>query len=135
MSLFGNLFNAADQCVAGQKVPETKTQFLLILKLFRAPDPPEIPAWELGLKIAFYIVIIVINVVGNSLVILIVALNKKMRTTTNLLILNLSISDLLVACFCMWIHLVSQVIPGNLWPFGGFICKFTSFVQGKPFVI
>lgn len=103
--------------------------FLLIMRFFNAPEPPEIPAWEIGLKITFYIPSIVINIVGNSLVILILAFNKKMRTTTNLLILNLSVSDILVACFCSWIHLVSQVTAGNEWIFGAFMCKFSSFAQ------
>jgi hypothetical protein len=116
-------------CVPGE--PEAdKGDAFRFLRLFSAPDLPEIPSWEQGLKIAFYIPPILIDVVGNSLVILIVALNKKMRTTTNLLILNLSVSDIMVACFCMWIHLATQLQPGNLWPYGAFLCKVTSFVQG-----
>lgn len=118
------------RCIPGE--PEADSSDVLkILQYIPAPDLPEIPSWEQGLKIAFYIPPIFVDVVGNSLVILIVALNKKMRTTTNLLILNLSVSDIMVACFCMWIHLATQLQPGNLWPFGAFLCKVTSFVQGK----
>lgn len=131
MNLFGNLLSPLNNCPPGERVPEMSPQHLKFMSFFKAPDPPEIPAWEIGLKIAFYIPSIVINLVGNSLVILILAFNKKMRTTTNLLILNLSVSDILIACFCSWIHLVSQVTAGNQWIFGAFMCKFTSFAQGK----
>lgn len=130
MSLFGNLLSPL-KCPPGERVPEMSPQFLRIMSFFKAPDPPEIPTWEIGLKITFYIPSIVINLVGNSLVILILVFNKKMRTTTNLLILNLSVSDIFVACFCSWIHLVSQVTAGNQWLFGAFMCKFSSFAQGK----
>lgn len=131
MSLFGGLLDTLNNCPAGERVPEMSPQHLKLRSFFKAPDPPVIPTWEIGLKIAFYIPSIVINLVGNSLVILILAFNKKMRTTTNLLILNLSVSDILVACFCSWIHLVSQVTTGNQWLFGAFMCKFSSFAQGK----
>lgn len=131
MSLFGGLLDTLNNCPAGERVPEMSPQLLRIMSFFKAPDPPVIPTWEIGLKIAFYIPSIVINLVGNSLVILILAFNKKMRTTTNLLILNLSVSDILVACFCSWIHLVSQVTTGNQWLFGAFMCKFSSFAQGN----
>lgn len=130
MSLFGNLLSPL-KCPPGERVPEMSPQLLRIMSFFKAPDAPEIPTWEIGLKITFYIPSIVINLVGNSLVILILVFNKKMRTTTNLLILNLSVSDIFVACFCSWIHLVSQVTAGNQWLFGAFMCKFSSFAQGK----
>ncbi|XP_048763243.1 allatostatin-A receptor-like isoform X2 [Ostrea edulis] len=126
--LDGDVSQRLKLCTPGE--PEADSSDVLkILQFFLAPDLPEIPSWEQGLKIAFYIPPILVDVVGNSLVILIVALNKKMRTTTNLLILNLSVSDIMVACFCMWIHLATQLQQGNLWPFGAFLCKVTSFVQ------
>ncbi|GFO12463.1 neuropeptide ff receptor 2 [Plakobranchus ocellatus] len=50
-----------------------------------------------------------------------------MRTTTNTLIANLAVSDLMVACFCMWVHAGNQVTHN--WPFGNFFCKINTFFQ------
>ncbi|XP_061182415.1 QRFP-like peptide receptor [Saccostrea echinata] len=123
-------YSPLQNCIPGQPETESK-KFIEIIKLLPVQFFPakETPSWEKGLKITFYIPPILINLVGNSLVILIVALNKKMRTTTNLLILNLSVSDILVACFCMWIHLATQLQTGLYWPFGAFMCKVTSLIQ------
>jgi allatostatin A receptor len=43
----------------------------------------------------------VVGFIGNSLVIITVLCNQQMRNTTNLLILNLSLADLLFVCFCI----------------------------------
>lgn len=43
----------------------------------------------------------IIGFVGNILVIITVTFNQQMRNTTNLLILNLSLADLLFVCFCI----------------------------------
>ncbi|XP_041362270.1 QRFP-like peptide receptor [Gigantopelta aegis] len=83
--------------------------------------------WEIALKIIFYIIAFLVDVVGNSIVILIIGLNRKMRTTTNVLILNLAVSDLLVGIFCMWIHVGNQITTE--WPFGQIGCKINVFIQ------
>lgn len=76
------------------------------MSFFKVLDLFEILVWEIGFKIVFYILFIVINFVGNSLVILILVFNKKMRIIINLFILNLSVLDILIVCFCFWIYLV-----------------------------
>lgn len=43
----------------------------------------------------------IIGFIGNILVIITVLCNQQMRNTTNLLILNLSLADLLFVCFCI----------------------------------
>lgn len=43
----------------------------------------------------------IIGFIGNILVIITVLFNQQMRNTTNLLILNLSLADLLFVCFCI----------------------------------
>ena len=89
------------------------------------------PAWEIAMKISFYVVAMLVDLIGNSIVILIVILNRKMRTTTNTLIANLAISDLLVACFCMWAHVGNNVSQN--WPFGNILCKVNTFFQSESF--
>ncbi|XP_005392826.1 PREDICTED: neuropeptide FF receptor 2 [Chinchilla lanigera] len=75
-----------------------------------------------------YFVIFFLCMVGNIMVCFIVARNKHMHTVTNLFILNLAISDLLVGIFCMPITLLDNIIAG--WPFGSTMCKTSGLVQG-----
>ncbi|XP_039628698.1 neuropeptide FF receptor 1-like [Polypterus senegalus] len=80
-----------------------------------------------SLFIVAYVFIFLLCMVGNSLVCLIVLKNKKMRTVTNMFILNLAVSDLLVGIFCMPTTLVDNLITG--WPFNNAVCKM-SVIQG-----
>ncbi|XP_062273657.1 neuropeptide FF receptor 1 like 2 [Scomber scombrus] len=75
-----------------------------------------------------YFFIFLLCMVGNILVCLIVLGNHRMRTVTNLFILNLAISDLLVGIFCIPTTLVDNLITG--WPFSNTMCKMSGFVQG-----
>ncbi|XP_033828430.1 LOW QUALITY PROTEIN: neuropeptide FF receptor 1-like [Periophthalmus magnuspinnatus] len=59
-----------------------------------------------------YSSIFMLCMVGNLLVCLIVLENRRMRTVTNLFILNLAISDLLVGIFCVPTTLVDNLITG-----------------------
>ncbi|KAK1166463.1 neuropeptide FF receptor 1-like [Acipenser oxyrinchus oxyrinchus] len=65
---------------------------------------------------------------GNILVCFIVLKNKQMKTVTNMFILNLAISDLLVGIFCMPTTLVDNLITG--WPFNNTMCKMSGLIQG-----
>ena len=80
-------------------------------------------------KISVYCVIIVVSLVGNGLVACVVWRNKKMQTPTNFYIVNLAVSDLMVTCFCSWVHLVDSLSEG--WVLGAFFCKVNSFSQGS----
>ncbi|XP_064833205.1 neuropeptide FF receptor 1-like [Oncorhynchus masou masou] len=75
-----------------------------------------------------YLFIFMPCMVGNCLVCLIVVKNRHMRTVTNLFILNLAISDLLVGIFCIPTTLVDNLITG--WPFSNAVCKLSGLVQG-----
>uniref|UniRef100_A0A3P9JN47 Neuropeptide FF receptor 2 n=1 Tax=Oryzias latipes TaxID=8090 RepID=A0A3P9JN47_ORYLA len=75
-----------------------------------------------------YLLIFVVCMVGNGVVCFIVLRSKNMRTVTNLFILNLAISDLLVGIFCMPTTLLDNIITG--WPFGSIVCKLSGMVQG-----
>ncbi|XP_060064131.1 QRFP-like peptide receptor [Ylistrum balloti] len=85
------------------------------------------PSWEIGVKVTIVASMELIAIVGNLLIILIVWQNKKMRTVTNYYIVNMAVSDLFVASFSIWMHLVDDVTEG--WTVGGFMCKFNPFVQ------
>lgn len=60
-----------------------------------------------------YLFIFLLCMVGNIVVCLIVLENRRMRTVTNLFILNLAISDLLVGIFCIPTTLVDNLITGS----------------------
>ncbi|KAJ8005835.1 hypothetical protein DPEC_G00122020 [Dallia pectoralis] len=75
-----------------------------------------------------YLFIFLLCMVGNVLVCLIVLGNRRMRTVTNVFILNLAVSDLLVGIFCIPTTLVDNLITG--WPFTNTVCKMSGLVQG-----
>lgn len=62
-----------------------------------------------SILIAAYIFIFVTGVIGNIMVILVVSLRPKMRSVTNIFILNLAVADLLVILFCIPATLLSNL--------------------------
>ncbi|NXD42793.1 NPFF2 protein, partial [Copsychus sechellarum] len=78
--------------------------------------------------ITSYLLIFLLCMVGNGGVCFIILWSKHMRTVTNLFILNLAVSDLLVGLFCMPTTLLDSIIAG--WPFGSLVCKMSGMVQG-----
>ena len=116
-------------CLVGAVAPQDPAD-LSIFQHFKAPSqPPEIPGWEKALKIVFYVLAFLLIATGNTMVILVICLNKRMRSTTNVLLLNQALSDLMVAAVCMWVHLGNSITPE--WPFGPFVCKVNTFCQGN----
>lgn len=69
----------------------------------------------------------VIGIIGNLLVIIVVAKNAHMRTITNIFIVNLAIGDFLVILICLPPSVITD-ISGN-WYFGETMCKIIPFVQ------
>ncbi|XP_064554947.1 allatostatin-A receptor [Drosophila montana] len=66
------------------------------------------------------------GLLGNALVILVVVVNQQMRSTTNLLIINLAVSDILFVIFCVPFTATDYVLPE--WPFGNVWCKFVQYM-------
>ena len=71
-------------------------------------------------------VIFLLGLLGNSLVILVVAFDKNMRNTTNILILVLAVADLLFIVFCVPFTAASYALP--IWPFGRVWCKVVQYL-------
>ena len=67
----------------------------------------------------------VLSLVGNILVCVSVYRNRRLRTTTNLYIIALAISDLLSAVFVM--PLGASVLISSRWVFGEVLCQFHAF--------
>ncbi|NXP85744.1 NPFF2 protein, partial [Passerina amoena] len=84
--------------------------------------------WVAAVFITSYLLIFLLCMVGNGGVCFIVLWSRHMHTVTNLFILNLAVSDLLVGLFCMPTTLLDNIIAG--WPFGSLVCKMNGMVQG-----
>ena len=93
-----------------------------------SPDSDLTKAW----KTIIYCVIILLSLVGNALVILVVYKKRRMRTTTNFLIVNMAGSDLLIAIFAMP-PTIRGIYTGEDMLVDGvlalLVCKLVSFFQ------
>ena len=91
--------------------------------------PPSIPPIYLqGTAAVVYTLLSLFTVGGNALVCLIVFHYMGTTTVTNLFIANLAVTDLFIGLFCIPIVLISDYLICD-WPFGIFMCKFTSVAQ------
>ena len=71
------------------------------------------------------IILNILSLVGNILVCISVYRNARLRTTTNLYIIALAVSDLLSAIFVM--PFAAGVLISGKWPFGETICQVQAF--------
>uniref|UniRef100_K1PZ04 Gastrin/cholecystokinin type B receptor n=1 Tax=Magallana gigas TaxID=29159 RepID=K1PZ04_MAGGI len=90
-------------------------------------SPPPLTNLEL-VVVPLYILIFCLAVIGNILVILTLVQNKRMRTVTNVLLLNLAVSDLLLAVFCMPFTVIPMLMRNFI--FGGIVCIMIRYFQG-----
>lgn len=77
--------------------------------------------------IAFYFSLVAISLFGNLLVCYVIFKKKRMRTETNILMSNLSFSDLMMTVFNIPFNLARLLLDD--WPFGMVLCKLVPFVQ------
>ena len=71
-------------------------------------------------------VITFLGVIGNTLVIIVVLTNQQMRSSTNVLILNLAVADLLFVIFCIPFTATDYVL--NEWRFGLLVCQAVQYL-------
>ena len=126
---YSDYYQSSPECKVGEKVQDIELPVDLLLTLPAPENETMLPRWEKAIKTFTYGIAMTMGVLGNSCIILIMAYNRHMRSVTNLFVVNLAASDLMVSAFCMWIHLCNQIYPQ--WPFGPFICKANTFVQGN----
>ncbi|CAM2113138.1 neuropeptide Y receptor type 1 isoform X1 [Lepidochelys kempii] len=74
-----------------------------------------------------YGAVIILGVSGNLALIIIILKQKEMRNVTNILIVNLSFSDLLMTIMCLPFTFVYTLM--DHWIFGEAMCKLNPFVQ------
>lgn len=80
------------------------------------------------LTIPLYSIIFVLAWLGNVLVVLTVIQHKRMRTITNIYLLNLSVTDILFASVCMPLTLIPTLMQDFV--FGFTICVLVRYLQG-----
>ncbi|XP_072300924.1 cholecystokinin receptor-like [Eucyclogobius newberryi] len=79
-------------------------------------------------RILLYTLIFLLSVFGNLLIIIVLVLNKRMRTVTNSFLLSLAVSDLMMALFCMPFTLIPNILEDFI--FGEAMCKITAYLMG-----
>ncbi|XP_067889063.1 cholecystokinin receptor-like [Heterodontus francisci] len=79
-------------------------------------------------RILLYSIIFLLSVFGNTMIILVLILNKRLRTVTNSFLLSLALSDLMVAVFCMPFTLIPNLLGDFI--FGQAMCKITAYFMG-----
>lgn len=65
------------------------------------------------------------GLLGNALVVLVIVSNRSMRSTTNILIINLAVADLLFVVFCVPFTAIDYMM--EMWPFGDIWCKIVQY--------
>lgn len=70
--------------------------------------------------------VVIVGLVGNALVVIVVLVNKQMRNTTNILIINLAIADLLFIIFC--VPFTATDYSTSSWPFGDAWCRIVQYL-------
>ena len=77
---------------------------------------------------AIFIITAILGTIGNSFVVVAVAFSKKLRTTTNVFVVNLAIADMLTSLFIPWQAVA--VLGGDDWPIPSarWVCAMTQFV-------
>ena len=85
------------------------------------------------LKTVAYVIIMLFSLLGNTAVIIIVAKNQRMRTTTNYLIVNMAASDLLISAFAVPRELTELYTGFRRWLIDGLagliLCKLVYVFQ------
>lgn len=80
-------------------------------------------------RIVLYVFIFLLSFIGNSLIITVLVRNRRMRTVTNLFLLSLAVSDLMLCVFCMPFTLIPNLMKDFI--FGSGMCKVATYFMGE----
>lgn len=86
--------------------------------------------WDMVyVQIPLYSLIFLAGVIGNVLVILTLVQHQRMRTVTNVFLLNLAASDIMLGVLCMPFTLVGAILRDFV--FGEVMCRLVPYLQGE----
>ncbi|XP_067099370.1 prolactin releasing hormone 2 receptor [Osmerus mordax] len=80
------------------------------------------------LFIPLYSTVVLVACCGNLLLLFLIGFNKKSHSTTNFLIANLALVDLVMCLFCVPLT-AFYAFDKRGWIFGGFMCHFVTVMQ------
>nr|XP_060627324.1 gastrin/cholecystokinin type B receptor [Anolis sagrei ordinatus] len=83
---------------------------------------------DVSVRVLLYAAIFLLSLVGNALIVVVLVLNRRMRTVTNSFLLSLALSDLMVALFCMPFTFIPNIMQNFI--FGKVICKAVAYLMG-----
>ncbi|XP_043919389.1 neuropeptide Y receptor type 1-like [Protopterus annectens] len=101
----------------------TRDEFLA----FEDESCHELPAALVSILSLVYGAVLLLGIAGNLTLIVIVLKHRQMHNITNILIVNLSFSDLLMSIMCLPFTLVYTLM--DHWIFGEAMCKLNPMVQ------
>ena len=90
-------------------------------------DLYEVPTSVVVILSLFYGIISLTAFVGNSLVIYVVVISRRMRTVTNMYIANLAFADVTIAVFAIPFQFHAALL--QRWDLPAFMCQFCPTVQ------
>ena len=79
------------------------------------------------LESALYLLIVLFLFVGNSLTLLVILLNRRMRTIPNMLVASLAVSDLFIGVFRADPLAIPTLVTSH-WPFNDTTCQFEGYL-------
>ena len=80
-----------------------------------------------NILITCYLTLMSSGILTNLFLVLFIFFNKKLKTSNNVLLINLFVSDLLLCSVCMPFTL--RALIRKTWVFGETLCKVIPFVQ------
>lgn len=89
-------------------------------------NPFQLPLWEKLLWNSLFLPMVAVATGGNLIVIWIVCSHKRMRTVTNIFLVNLAIADTMVSTLNVTFNF-AYMLSGD-WAFGKLYCKISQFV-------
>ncbi|OQV24427.1 putative G-protein coupled receptor 83 [Hypsibius exemplaris] len=99
----------------------------LELDLSEYPYPIRVHSTTMAVLLSAYTLIILSSLPGNFLVLFVILKMRRMHTVTNIFILNVAISDILITSLNIPFNLVRVLM--DAWPFGSLMCHVIPFIQ------
>ncbi|CAD7012609.1 unnamed protein product [Ceratitis capitata] len=86
-----------------------------------------IPDWEMTLKIATFLPVIIFGLYGNFVILQLIVLNRALRTPTNMLVGNMAVADLLTLIICPVMFMINDFYQN--YQLGSMGCKLEGFLD------
>ncbi|XP_008415740.1 neuropeptide Y receptor Y8b isoform X2 [Poecilia reticulata] len=74
-----------------------------------------------------YSIVMAVGLIGNSCLVFVIMRHKEMQNVTNIFIVNLSCSDILMCIICLPVTIIYTLM--DQWILGDTLCKLTPFIQ------